>query len=77
LLGVLQPAVISRHRIITVLLIVRFLRKLNCSTVSLYVLVFLNQAQTLVFDGAGFIRYNYGGIDGYTKQFTFGRRVEL
>jgi hypothetical protein len=77
LLGVLQPAIINKHIMIAVFLIVESHLYLNGIPVTLYIFVVLNQAQTLVFDGAGFIRYNYGDIDGYTKQFTFGRRIEL
>jgi hypothetical protein len=77
LLGVLQPAIISRHRMMAVFLIVKSHLYLNGIPITSYIFVVLNQAQTLVFDGFGFIRYNYGDIDGYTKQSTVERRIEL
>lgn len=65
LLGVLQPAIINRYRMITVFLIVESHLYLNGIPVTLYNFIVLNQAQTVMFDGAGFIRYNPGDINCY------------
>ena len=48
---------------IAVFLIVESHLYLNGIPVTLYVFVVLNQAQTVMFDGAGFIRYNPGDIN--------------
>ena len=63
LLGVLQPDSINKHRMIAVFLIVESHLYLNRVLLSLYNFVVLNQAQTVMFDGAGFIRYNPGDIN--------------
>lgn len=67
LLGVLQPAIINRYRMIAVFLIVESHLYLNGIPVILYNFVILNQAQTVMFDGAGFIRYNPRGINSHTQ----------
>jgi hypothetical protein len=67
LLGVLQPAIIYKHIMIAVVLIAVSNLYWNLVPVTLYVFVVLNQAQTMMFDGVGFVGYNCSDIDGYTK----------